>query len=193
MSTAEQMKALRIELRSLPWHGQYNLARGRMLQKLRMCECAQHDLRPPEGVTRPCLVIMGACWMSHCQGSPSLVTLVPVCGIPVSQRLGSRMQHDTCGTKRRPESSRVEHMSDTTVGRPSGTLDLDDQRLRYDAYHPCLSHLPMRHWCRAWSMLLVDVVVGRVAGGFWLGLALASRYRRATADARPEFDQTCRK
>ena len=31
------------------------------------------------------------CWMSHCQGSPSLVTLVPVCGIPVSQRLGSRM------------------------------------------------------------------------------------------------------
>ena len=47
---------------------------------------------------------------------------------PVSLRLGFRMH--TAGRRR---DDRVEHMSDPQGTRPMGTLDLDDQRLRYDA------------------------------------------------------------
>ena len=48
--------------------------------------CKQDVLQANEGQIasiagkRHCSV----CWMSHCRGSPCLVTLVPVCGIPVS-------------------------------------------------------------------------------------------------------------
>ena len=85
---------------------------------------------------------MGACWMSHCRGSPSLVTLVRVCS-------GMRIPGQVCAyldpivgsahaylTKcQRPESIVHEHMADREDRVPSVTLDLDDMRLRYDAYH----------------------------------------------------------
>ena len=76
--------------------------------------CKQDVLQANEGQIasiagkRHCSV----CWMSHCRGSPCLVTLVPVCGIPVSQRLGSRMH--TAG--RRDDQSRVESSTCPTLG-----------------------------------------------------------------------------
>ena len=73
------------------------------------------------------------CWMSHCPGSPCLVTLVPVCGIQ-----SPRDWDPACipwdEETDQSRSSRA-HARPYRGGRPLGTLDLDDQRLRYDAYH----------------------------------------------------------
>ena len=71
------------------------------------------------------------------------MTLVPVCVLngesqsPREQRVGSRMQ-DARRRDGETDQSRVcrAHVGPTGT-RPVGTLDLDDQTLRYDAYHPC--------------------------------------------------------
>ena len=71
--------------------------------------------------------------MSHCRGSPCLVTLVPVCGTPVL----TGIPHASGGTKR-PEQSRSCTSTCRTLGtvaHRSLSLDLDDMRLRYNAYH----------------------------------------------------------
>ena len=71
--------------------------------------------------------------MSHCQGSPRLVTLVSVCGIPSLPR-ETGIPHAWAGRRDRPESIVHEHMSGQEGRVPPVTLDLEDMRLRYDAY-----------------------------------------------------------
>ena len=70
--------------------------------------------------------------MSHCRGSPSLVTLVQVCAY-LDPIVGSA--HAYLRRHQRPESTEREHMSGQEGSAPQSLLDLEDTRVRYDTYH----------------------------------------------------------
>ena len=82
---------------------------------------------------RPATLRIGTncCWMSHCRGSPSLVTLVQVCAY-LDPIVGSA--HAYLTKCQRPESTEREHMSGQEARAPQSLLDLEDTRVRYDTY-----------------------------------------------------------